>query len=163
MKVIEYQRNKLYDYAKKWALKRNPNYYNFDAVGGDCTNFASQCLFTGSQIMNYQQNGWFYTNGNKKSPSWSGVEYLYQFLIQNKSVGPFGKEVKPEELEIGDIIQLSFNQKTFSHTLVVVEPNKEQMGEIKIASHTYDAFNKRIVEYFYQDIRFIHIEGVRIW
>ena len=32
------------DYAQKWALSRNPAYYNFDDIGGDCTNFVSQCL-----------------------------------------------------------------------------------------------------------------------
>lgn len=42
--------------------------------GGDCTNFVSQCIFAGSGIMNHnKRTGWYYINGNKKSPSWSGV------------------------------------------------------------------------------------------
>lgn len=51
----EYQREKAVEYAKKWAYRRNPNYYNYDAVGGDCTNFASQCIYAGSQVMNYNK------------------------------------------------------------------------------------------------------------
>ena len=31
-------------YARKWAFSRNPAYYDFDDIGGDCTNFISQCL-----------------------------------------------------------------------------------------------------------------------
>lgn len=47
-----YDRNSALTYAKKWALVRNPKYYNFDSVGGDCTSFVSQCLFAGSKKMN---------------------------------------------------------------------------------------------------------------
>ena len=76
-----YDRNSALAYTKKWALARNSKYYNFDAVGGDCTSFVSQCLFDGSKKMNY--NEWYYNNGYDKSPSWSGVEFLYNFLIKN--------------------------------------------------------------------------------
>lgn len=81
MKNREYNRLETVKYAQKWALARNPQYYNFDAVGGDCTSFVSQCVYAGSKKMNYTPNtGWYYINGNNKSPSWSGVEYLYQFF-----------------------------------------------------------------------------------
>ena len=36
---VKYDRQKAIQYAEKWAFSRNPKYYNFDAVGGDCTNF----------------------------------------------------------------------------------------------------------------------------
>lgn len=51
--------------------------------------------------MNYQkENGWYYKNGNQKFPSWTGVEFLYQFLINNKLVGPYGEEVTQEKVNI---------------------------------------------------------------
>ena len=56
-----YDRVSALNYAKKWTLARNPRYYNFDSVGGDCTSFVSQCIFAGSQKINY--NGWYYNNG----------------------------------------------------------------------------------------------------
>ena len=38
--------------------------------------------------MNYNKNnGWYYINGNKKSPSWTGVEFLFRFLTSNKKEG----------------------------------------------------------------------------
>ena len=89
MREVQYDRQKVVQYAEKWAFLRNPKYYNFDPLGGDCTSFASQCLYAGSNTMNYTKDiGWYYINGNNKSPSWSGVEFLYKFLINNKSVGP---------------------------------------------------------------------------
>ena len=42
MKEKKYDRDKVIEYAKKWAYSRNPQYYNYDGIGGDCTNFASQ-------------------------------------------------------------------------------------------------------------------------
>ena len=37
--------------------------------------------------------GWYYLSESDRSASWSGVEFLYNFLVSNNSVGPFGKEV----------------------------------------------------------------------
>lgn len=163
MREIQYNRQKVLDYAKKWAFLRNPQYYNFDSVGGDCTNFISQCILEGSNTMNYTKNtGWYYINGNNKSPSWTGVEFLHKFLINNKSVGPYGKEVNQKEIELGDIAQLSFDGQKFEHTLVIVNiENRFSLAGIKIASHTYDNYNKAISEYSFQRVRFVHIEGVR--
>ena len=88
----EYNRKEAVEYAKIWAYKRNPKYYNFDTVGGDCTSFVSQCIYAGAKVMNYSTYGWFYKNGYNKSASWSGVEYLYKFLVNNKQTGPYGRE-----------------------------------------------------------------------
>ena len=161
MKYKEYNRQDVVEYAKKWAYGRNPNYYNYDPVGGDCTNFISQCIYAGSNIMNYdKQNGWYYLNGNDKSPSWTGVEYLYKFLTTNRSVGPYGREVSLEEIDLGDIIQLSFNGTTFGHSLVVV--NKDESG-IYVAAHTFNTYNRKLLTYSYEKLRGIKIEGVYTW
>jgi hypothetical protein len=45
MKEIGYDRARALAYAEKWALSRNPAYFSFDGLGGDCTNFISQCLY----------------------------------------------------------------------------------------------------------------------
>lgn len=163
MRELQYDRQKAIEYARKWAFARNPAYYNFDTVGGDCTNFISQCLYAGSKVMNYTKDtGWYYINGNQKSPSWTAVEFLYRFLVQNKSLGPYGEDVKKEKIELGDIVQISFDGNQFAHSLIVVELNSTLgLAGIKIASHTFDSFNKRVTEYSFQKIRFIHIEGVR--
>ena len=90
-----YKREEVKEYAKKWAYKRNPQYYNYDLIGGDCTNFVSQCIYAGSEVMNYNKtNGWYYNNANDKSPSWTGVEFLYDFLVKNKGKGPIRRTFK---------------------------------------------------------------------
>ena len=35
-------------YAHKWAYGRNPRFYDYENLGGDCTNFASQCIYAAS-------------------------------------------------------------------------------------------------------------------
>ena len=42
-----YSPSKAVSYAKQWAYGRNPNYYDYDPLGGDCANFVSQCLIAG--------------------------------------------------------------------------------------------------------------------
>lgn len=163
MRTIEYNRNSAKEYAKKWAYQRNPAYYNYDSLGGDCTNFVSQCVFEGSKTMNYSKNGWYYKDGNDKSPSWTGVEFLHNFLINNKSVGPFAKKTQIEELDVGDIIQLSFNGTTFGHSLFIVEKLGNSLDNIFVATHTFDSYGRRVSSYNYEKERFLHIEGIRIW
>lgn len=61
MIFMEYNRANAVAYAKKWAYGRNPKYYDFSDLGGDCTNFASQCIYAGSGVMNYTPTyGWYY-------------------------------------------------------------------------------------------------------
>lgn len=165
MKIKKYDRKKALAYAKKWALTRNPKYYNFDPVGGDCTSFISQCIFSGSNQMNYSNsNGWYYKSGYDKSPSWSGVEYLYDFLTTNKGLGPYGRKVSIKDIEIGDIAQLLFSGEKFQHSLFIVDINKiKDLDNVFIATHTFDAYKKRISEYYFSKIRFIHIEKIRIY
>lgn len=165
MQQLIYNRIKAYEYAKKWAFSRNPKYYNFDSVGGDCTSFISQCLYAGTNVMNYKKDtGWYYINGNNKSPSWSGVEFFYQFLVNNNSVGPFGRLISMSELEVGDIAQISFDGSIFAHTVLVVKiEDSNNISKIYTSSHTYDTFEKPLNSYAISDIRFIHIDGARKW
>ena len=153
-----YNREAVYEYAKKWAYGRNPKYYNFDTVGGDCTNFVSQCIYAGCKQMNYNRNnGWYYINGNNKSPSWTGVEFLYKFLTTNNSLGPKGEETTIDKLEIGDVVQLSFNGHIFSHSLIVIK-NGTNTTNTLIATHTFDIFGKSVSEYGFEKYRCIHIK-----
>ena len=159
MELLEYNRQAAYDYAKKWAFGRNPAFYDFSAIGGDCTNFASQCIYAGAWFINYTPTfGWFYRSANDRTPSWTGVEFLYNFLVNNEGVGPFAKEVPLNELEVGDIVQLGRATGDFYHSPVVVGVRR---GNIYVAAHSYDAFNRPLSSYRYEQARGIHILGVR--
>ena len=43
--LIPYNRRSAVEYAHTWAYGRNPAYFDYQRLGGDCTNFASQCLY----------------------------------------------------------------------------------------------------------------------
>ncbi len=160
MREVAYNRSWAVSYARKWALGRNPAFYDFQDIGGDCTNFASQCIYAGAGVMNYTPEvGWFYRSANDRTPSWTGVEYLYDFLVNNTSVGPFGREVSQNEIMVGDIVQLGRSNGDFYHTPVIVAVQPR----ILVAAHTYDVLDKPLDAYDYDVARFIHIEGVRIW
>lgn len=160
MREIPYNRTAAVNYARKWALARNPAYYDFEEIGGDCTNFASQCIYAGAGIMNYTPiMGWFYNSSYSRSPSWSGVGYLYNFLVSNKSVGPYARVVSASEAMPGDIVQLGTAQGDFYHSPVITATTPS----ILVAAHTYDALDRPLSSYIYEKARFLHIEGVRIW
>lgn len=159
MKIKEYDRAAALAYARKWALGRNPAYYDFSRIGGDCTNFASQCIFAGAGEMNFTPTfGWFYRSANDRTPSWTGVEYLYNFLTGNSGTGPFGTETPLSRLETGDIVQLGSATGDFYHSPVVVSVSG---GRIFVAAHSFDVFGKPLSSYSFAIARGIHIEGVR--
>jgi hypothetical protein len=164
MKTLGYNRKDALEYAHKWAFGRNPKYLDFSKLGGDCTNFISQCIYAGCKTMNHKPiYGWYYYNSYNRTASWTGVQYLYDFLIKNKAAGPFATEVPISQIQAGDIIQLSFDGTIFRHSLFVVETGKTPNTQnIKISTHTYDRDNYPISNYIYKKYRCLHIEGYRI-
>lgn len=160
--ISPYGRRAAVGYAHKWAYGRDPKYYDYEEIGGDCTNFASQCLYAGTGIMNYTPTyGWYYINPNNKTPSWTGVEYFRSFLLREQaSQGPFAVETVLGELEPGDFIQLRFDRDIFGHTPIVVEIGSPATPEnTLLAAHTYDADFRPLSTYFYTGIRFLHVIG----
>lgn len=137
---MKYNRELAVEYARKWALNKNPKYFHFEGIGGDCTNFVSQCLLAGGGKMNYYKYyGWFYINKDNRSPSWSSVKYLQRFLLTNTSTGPIAKIMPIEKLQIGDIIQIRQNPNEFNHSVIV---SKITPNEIYVCAHSYDALDK---------------------
>lgn len=160
MREIPYNRAAAVAYARKWALGRNPAFYDFEDIGGDCTNFASQCIYAGTNVMNFTPViGWYYRSVSDRTASWTGVEYLHSFLVNNGSVGPYGHEVTRREVMPGDIVQLGDARGDFYHSPVITAVTPE----ILVAAHTYDALDRPLSSYNYNIARFIHIDGVRTW
>ena len=160
MHELTYNRIAAVDYARKWALDRNPSFYDFEEIGGDCTNFASQCIYAGAGVMNYTPiMGWYYNSSYDRTPSWSGVEYLYNFLTTNKGVGPYARVVSATEVQPGDIVQLGTMTGDFYHSPVITAITPI----ILVAAHTYDALDRPLTSYIFDLVRFLHIEGVRTW
>ena len=155
----EYVRERAVMYARKYALVRNPLFYSFAGIGGNCTNFVSQCVLAGSCVMNFTPvYGWYYLSTNRRSASWTGVDYFYNFMIYNEGVGPYGRDATVEEAMIGDIIQLQNDDGVFYHTLII---SKIEDGEIYICANSNDALDRPLSSYNYASFRVIHIMGVR--
>lgn len=161
---MAYSRPDAVAYAHKWAFSRNSAYMNYDRYGGDCTNFISQCIYAGGARMNYTPTfGWYYIDGNNKAPAWTGVEYLYNFIVGNKGTGPYGVRANIYDIEPGDIIQLSFDGTIFSHSLFVVQVGLPPgLDKILVATHTMDSDNRPVASYNFHKYRCIHIIDTKI-
>ena len=159
---MEYNRQRAAGYARRWAFGRNPAYYDFSYLGGDCTNFASQCIFAGAGVMNYTPTlGWFYRSANDRTPSWTGVEQLYNFLTSNRGRGPQGRVVPLSEIRAGDIVQLQLdNTPRFDHAPVVVDAGRGTPDTVLVAAHTIDSLDRPLSTYRYRALRPIHIFNV---
>ena len=145
------------EYARRWAFSRNPSFYDFNDLGGDCTNFVSQCIYAGGAVMNYTRDvGWYYISLNDRAAAWTGVEYFYRFITTNRGAGPFGEEVDISKAAVGDVIQLG-GSAGFYHSLLVTS----LCGEPCVAAHSFDAFDRPLSSYFFEKLRCIHIIGAR--
>ena len=163
MEFVPYDRAAAVAYAHTWAYDRNPRYYNYEGIGGDCTNFASQGLYAGTGIMNFTPDfGWYYRDPNDKSPSWTGVSYFYQFLTQReRRVGPFGVETDLSGVLPGDFVQLELTgDDTFDHTPIIVERGVvPTLDNVLVAAHSNDADYRPLSTYPFTKIRFLHVLG----
>ncbi len=160
--LLPYNRAAAVAYAHKWAYGRNPQYYDYEEIGGDCTNYASQCLYAGTGVMNFSPTyGWYYINANKKAPAWTGVEYFRNFLVRAEpSPGPIALEADLPQMEIGDFLQFNFKGERFSHTPIIVQIGSPATPEnVLLAAHSYDADYRPLSTYKYQQIRYLHILG----
>jgi len=154
-----YNREAALQYAERYAFSQNPLFGNFAGIGGNCTNFVSQCIYAGSCIMNYKPIfGWYYVSLDDRAPSWTGVEYFYNFMTGNRDVGPYARDASSDELEIGDVIQLAKNEGGYYHTLLVVGFDGE---DILVAAQTDNAFARPLSTYTNDYERYIKILGVR--
>ena len=157
--VKPYIRENAITYAKKYAFSQNPLFPNFAGIGGNCTNFVSQSIYAGGCVMNYTPTfGWYYISLDERSPSWAGVDYFYNFIIENAGVGPFGRVATSDELENGDVIQLARNEEGYYHTLLVVGFDGE---DILVAAQTDNAYARPLSTYNYDYARYIKILGIR--
>lgn len=156
-----YNREAAILYARRWAMSRNPNYYDYEKLGGDCTNFVSQCIYAGSGVMNYKPTfGWYYASANNHSPSWTGVPYLYNFLTRKTGIGPAGTEAAMSIMQPGDISQFT-DGKTYYHSQFITSVGSPPaLHNILVCTHTYDNTDKPLSSYENKGIRFIHINGV---
>ena len=162
-----YNRMRAVEYARRWALGRNPLFIDFTGIGGNCTNFVSQCLLAGGCVMNYTPDyGWYYISAEDRAPAWSSVEYFFdfltetpQFLSQNGGEGPFGRVVERPLVEVGDVIQYANASGDWYHTVIISSVTPE---EIYVCAQSDDALDRPLSSYRFADLRFLHVDGIRL-
>ena len=165
---LPYDRARAVEYARRWALSRNPLFIDFTGRGGDCTSFVSQCVFAGCGVMNYTKTfGWYYISPTDRAPAWSGVDEFFNFMTgapdfvaENGGTGPRGFDVTDaEQIEIGDVIQLQNSRGEFYHSLLISEITDD---DILVCAHSDDALDRPISTYNFTALRVIHIENAAI-
>ena len=161
---IPYNRERAIEYARRWALSRNPLFIDFTGRGGDCTSFVSQCVFAGCGVMNYTPTfGWYYISSADRAPAWAGVDEFFDFVTAepdfvsaNGGIGPRGFDVSREgDIAVGDVIQLAKDDGSFYHSLII---SGFTDSDILICAHSDDALDRPLSSYNYASLRVIHIE-----
>ncbi len=165
---LPYDRQRAVEYAKKWALSRNPLFADFTGIGGNCTNFVSQCIFAGCGIMNYTPTfGWYYRSPSDRAPAWTGVRELFSFLTgapefvaANGGTGPFAADAREaRQIELGDVIQLANENGVFYHSLLI---SGFTDGDILVCAQSDDALDRPLSTYNYASLRILHVGGARV-
>ncbi|MBQ8603581.1 MAG: amidase domain-containing protein [Oscillospiraceae bacterium] len=175
VKNTAYDRDAAVEYARQWCNQRNytGNYLAYDDYGGNCQNFASQCIYAGGIDMDYSGYGesqWkFYSRtlntkqtATGRSYSWTGVDPFYTYATINRSNGLICQaDLRLEYAEKGDVIQVgAYND--WRHSLVVTDTVYDRNGnmiDITVASNTADRWNYPLSAYIYTYPRLIHILG----
>ncbi|SFA80443.1 Putative amidase domain-containing protein [Acetitomaculum ruminis DSM 5522] len=119
----KYNRNAAYQYAFKYYRNPNPAYVNFEQMGGNCTNFTSQCLKAGGIVQDNVGNyTWYYNNANNRAGAWSSAELFRQYFRNNvgshdiKGLRAGGCRLSTTRL--GDLVQRVKNGKA-THTMFI--------------------------------------------
>lgn len=164
-----YNRIKVLDYARRYAITPNKEYPFFETysnhIGGDCTNFLSQCLIAGGAQMTYSPNPWYlrkldYLPYYEFTTSWSLAHSLYWFLRgnwENNYLGPKGIKLELlSHLEIGDLIFFEKPNRKIFHGAVITSFSKN--NEPLISQHSHNCLDIPIKpEYLAGTIHFLKI------
>ncbi|WP_455540078.1 amidase domain-containing protein [Terrisporobacter sp.] len=145
---FEYNRIAAVEYARRWALGRNPRFHDYENWGGNCTNFISQCINAGGIPMDSHGSNimkqWYWYSDNNRTPSWTASQPFFEYLVNNNhydtdNFGVYAEEVNYNELELGDLIQLIENNKAY-HTMIITRVllDGDELYDYLVSQNTYD-------------------------
>lgn len=144
----EYDRIGATQYARGWALSRNPKFQDYEEWGGNCTNYISQCVNAGGIPMDpYGDNvmkEWYWYSDKKRTPSWTAAQPFFEYFTRNNNdntnnFGAYAAESNYEEMELGDIVQLIKDGKAY-HTMIItgILFAGDEVYDYLISQNTYD-------------------------
>ena len=165
-----FDRNKAVAYANQYYHSRNPIWYNFTDEGGNCQNYASQCLLEGGIPLDYfgEEQWKCYVEDPNYEPeineeetatgrtrSWVNVGYFYNYAKWNEGKGMAADaNVNLYYAQPGDIIIVGNNG--LSHTVIV---SKVVDGHILVNSNSIDMKDYPVEAYTYTTVMLIKILG----
>ena len=153
---VKYDRNAASEYASKYYHIRNEDYYDFDDEGGNCQNFASQCLVKGGMVMDESGDcQWYYNNHLDYVAPWVHVTSFRDYCNENEGKGlvcEVGENMY--YAEPGDIVQVGIS--SISHTCIV---SKIVDGHILLNSNSIDMKDFPLESYTYPTRKLIKILG----
>lgn len=173
----EYDREKAVAYSYKWVAEdgvvRNQEYTDYSDYGGNCQNYASQCILAGGVPMDvigeyeaqwkwYGDEMSYYEEEYGRSGSWAGTEYFYEYCNSNTGSGLVAKtDMNIYSAQPGDVLQYVVDGWA-QHSVVVskvIYDNDGNVMEILINSNTTDRKDYPLTAYGYTKIRLIRIIG----
>jgi hypothetical protein len=119
----EYNRPAAVNYGTYYGPRMNsPPWGNYESpsLGGDCTNFVSQCIYAGG--IPFDSTGaytWYWYSDSNRVPSWTGVTYFRDYLKYNNSSSSSNYGVKAEELYYGAVIEGDIIQNVGTHSMFI--------------------------------------------
>lgn len=121
-------------YAKTYWSDYNPNYSNYNDIGGDCANFVSQCLHAGGLEMT---DGWYWHSYSDRSASWVSCLSMYDYfedagytIIENPS--------DSQVLAGNPVLYYNSAKERWSHAAICVGNNDS--GTPLVAAHNNDYY-----------------------
>lgn len=165
-----YNREAAVAYADQYYHQRNRDWYNFSDEGGNCQNYASQCMLAGGMDMDYTGD-WQWKcyvtdpdyepeineedEKSGRSRSWVHVTSFYDYAKENEGKG-LACDVNANlyYAQPGDIILVG--NGGLSHTVIV---SKVVDGHILVDSNSIDMKDYPVEAYTYTNITLIKILG----
>ncbi|URZ16356.1 amidase domain-containing protein [Clostridium felsineum] len=140
------------DYAHRYAISPNPwyRYYEDD----DCTNFASQIVNAGGVPTTWT---WYSSMPTRLSPAWYCVVPFFDYMVSN------GYASAPDggcrHAQLGDILQLSRNPGTWTHTIIVTKIDSNYMY---YSAHSVSRYDEPVITAFTEkNYKFIRL--LKFW
>ena len=166
-----YDRDRALAYADRYAMERSGEWPDYSDYGGNCQNFASQCLLAGGIPMDtVGPDIWKWYDGTPsestlpegRSPSWSGVNQFRWYARDNQGFGLAALVDAPYYSgQPGDLIQMGTGD-SLSHTVIIRRLAADAAGrtvDYLVHSNTNDMENYPASLYGYPTFSLIRIAG----
>lgn len=158
-----YDRDAAYDYLMAYCDKRNPAWYAYDDVGGNCMNFGSQVLLAGGIPEDERgDEAWYWDGQNDLDLSWINVGRFYDYCRDNEGFGLVADtEAGYYTGEVGDVLIVGF-AGDHRHTTVISDIVRDAEGNTVDYLITCNTTNYRdfpAAAYYYTFHRLVKIYG----